>query len=62
MSNIKFYLIDYPADYVKGTLHKIRKSILNKCREMVYNYEFNEVLNHKIKGAFYHWSEGTVKL
>lgn len=53
MSKIKFYLIDYPADYVKVTLHKIRKSILNKCREMVYNYEFNDVLNHKIEELYY---------
>lgn len=53
MSKIKFYLIDYPASYIKGTFHKIRKSILNKCREMVYNYEFKEVLNHKIGDSFY---------
>lgn len=38
---------------IKGTFYKIRKSILNKCREMVYNYEFKEVLNHKIEEGYY---------
>lgn len=38
---------------IKGTFYKIRKSILNKCREMVYNYEFKEVLNHKIEESYY---------
>ena len=52
MSKIKFYLIDYPASYVKGTFHKIRKGIINKCREMVYNYEFKEALNHKIGDSY----------
>lgn len=42
---------------IKGTFYKIRKSILNKCREMVYNYEFKEVLNHKIEESYY---EGSV--
>lgn len=55
MNKIKFYLIDYPIAYIKGTFHKIRKSILNKCREMVYNYEFKEVLNHKIGDSFYEY-------
>ena len=53
MNKIKFYLIDYPASYIKGTFNKIRKSILNKCREMVYNYEFEESLNHTIGDSFY---------
>ena len=26
------------------------------------NFKLKEVLNHKSKGGFYHWSEGTVKL
>lgn len=56
MSKIKFYLIDYPESYVKGTFHKIRKSILNKCREMVYNYEFKEVLNHKVEDSYYKYA------
>lgn len=56
MSKIKFYLIDYPASYVKGTFHKIRKGIINKCREMVYNYEFKEALNHKIEDSYYEYA------
>lgn len=56
MSKIKFYLIEYPASYVKGTFHKIRKGIINKCREMVYNYEFKEVLNHKIEDSYYEYA------
>ena len=39
--------------YIKGTFYKIRKSIVNKCREMVYNYEFKEVLNHKLEEGYY---------
>ena len=39
--------------YIKGTFYKIRMSILNRCREMVYNYEFKEVLNHKIEESYY---------
>ena len=56
MSKIKFYLIDYPASYVKGTFHKIRKGILNKCREMIYNYEFKEVLYHKGEDSYYEYA------
>ena len=49
--------------YIKGTFYnyKIRKGILNKCREMVYNYEFEEVLNHKIE-EFYYESSATPDL
>ena len=39
--------------YIKGTFYKIRKSIVDRCREMVYNYEFKEVLNHKIAESYY---------
>ena len=39
--------------YIKGTFYKIRKSIVNRCREMVYKYEFKEVLNHKIAESYY---------
>lgn len=39
--------------YIKGSFYKIRKSILNRCREMVYNYEFKEVLNHKLEEGYY---------
>ena len=39
--------------YIKGTFYKIRMSILNRCREMVYNYEFKEFLNHKIEEVYY---------
>ena len=56
MNKIKFYLIYYPASYVKGTFHKIRKGILNKCREMIYNYEFKEVLNHKVEDSYYEYA------
>lgn len=42
--------------YIKGTFYKIRKSILNRCREMVYNYEFKEVLNQKLKELYYEGS------
>ena len=56
MNKIKFYLIDYPASYVKGTFHKIRRGIINKCREMVYNYEFKESLNHKIEDSYYEYA------
>ena len=38
---------------IKDTFYKIRKNIVNKCREMVYNYELKEVLNHKIKESYY---------
>ena len=38
---------------IKGTFYKIRKSIVNRCREMVYKYEFKEVLNHKIEESYY---------
>ena len=38
---------------IKGTFYKIRMSILNRCREMVYNYEFKEVLNHKLEEGYY---------
>lgn len=51
MSKIKFYLIDYPAAYIKGTFHKIRMGIINKFRKYVYNYEFKEVLNHKVEDS-----------
>lgn len=39
--------------YIKGTFYKIRKSVVNRCREMVYKYEFKEVLNHKIEESYY---------
>lgn len=38
---------------IKGTFYKIRKSIVNRCREMVHKYEFKEVLNHKIAESYY---------
>lgn len=62
MNKIKFYLIDYPASYIKGTFHKIRKSILNKCREKVYKYEFNEALSHTIGDSFYEGYAGSPDL
>lgn len=34
--------------YLKGTFYNIRMYIRKKCREYIYNYEFNEVLNHKM--------------
>ena len=46
-------MISKIKDCIKGTFYKIRKNILNKCREMVYNYEFKEVLNHKIEESYY---------
>ncbi len=56
MSEIKFYLIDYPASYIKGSFQKIRKGIINKLREYVYNYEFKEVLNHKVEDSYYEYA------
>lgn len=56
MSEIKFYLIDYPASYIKGSFHKIRKGIINKLRECVYNYEFKEVLNQKVQDSYYEYA------
>ena len=46
--------------YIKGTFYKIRKSIVNKCREMVYNYEFKEVLNHKIEESFVYYESSVM--
>lgn len=46
--------------YIKGTFYKIRKSIINKCREMVYNYEFEEVLNHKIEESFVYYENSVM--
>ena len=53
MSKIKFYLIDYPASYVKGSFHKIRMGIINRFRKYIYNYEFKEVLNHNVEDSYY---------
>lgn len=56
MSEIKFYLIDYPASYIKGSFQKIRKGIINIFRKCVYNYEFKEVLNHKVEDSYYEYA------
>lgn len=56
MSEIKFYLIDYPASYIKGSFHKIRKGIINIFRKCIYNYEFKEALNHKVEDSYYEYA------
>lgn len=56
MSEIKFYLIDYPASYIKGSFQKIRKGIINIFRKCVYNYEFKEILNHKVEDSYYEYA------
>lgn len=38
--------------YLKGTFYNIRMYIRKKCREYIYNYEFNEVLNHKMSDYY----------
>ena len=45
MEKIKFYLIDYPINFIKDTYHKCRMGMLDWFRKKIYNYEINEVLN-----------------
>jgi hypothetical protein len=40
-------------EYIKGAFFKIRMSILNKCREKIYEYEFKEILDKKIADSYY---------
>ena len=54
MNKIKLYLVDYPVAYFKDTCHKVRMYILNKFREWIYKYEFNEMLNAKIADISYY--------
>lgn len=48
MNKIKLYLIDYPMEYIKDFIYKIRMRILDIYRQRIHNYEFNDFLNHKI--------------
>ena len=48
MEKIKFYLTDYPVNFIKDTYHKCRMCILDWFRKKIYNYEINEVLDSKI--------------
>lgn len=54
MNKIKLYLVDYPVEYFKDACHKVRMYILNKFREWIYKYEFNEMLNAKIADESYY--------
>jgi predicted RNA-binding protein YlqC (UPF0109 family) len=53
MSKIKFYLIEYPINYVKDLCHRIRMGILNKFRKWIYDYEINDYLNRYISEPYY---------
>lgn len=52
MNKIKLYLIEYPVAYIQDTYHKIRKYILNKLRDRIYNYDINKVLSPKVKDIY----------
>lgn len=42
--------------YIKGSFYKIRKAIINKCRKIIYKYEFNEVFNYTIEDTYYEYA------
>ena len=48
MEKIKFYLTDYPVNFIKDTYYKFRMGMLDWFRKKIYNYEINEVLDSKI--------------
>lgn len=53
MSKIKFYLIDYPVNFIKDTYHKCRMGILDWFRKKIYNYEIKETLNGKLSDPYW---------
>lgn len=53
MSKIKFYLIDYPVNFIGDTYHKCRMGMLDWFRKKIYNYEIKETLNGKLSDPYW---------
>lgn len=62
MSKIKFYLIDYPATFIKDTYHKCRVGILDWFRKKIYNYEIKEALNGKLSDPYWGYTASDLRV
>ena len=62
MEKIKFYLIDYPVNFIKDTYHKCRMGMLDWFRKKIYNYEINEVLDSKISYPYIRYTVSDLRV
>ena len=62
MSKIKFYMIDYPINFIKDTYYKCRMGILDWFRKKIYNYEINEALNYKLSDIYYGYTVSDLRV
>lgn len=62
MEKIKFYLIDYPVNFIKDTYHKCRMGMLDWFRKKIYNYEINEVLNGKLSDPYWGYTVSDLRV
>lgn len=54
MNKFNYYL-NYPINAIKDSIFKFRMKMLDKFRKLIYNYEFNEVLNNKLEESYYEY-------
>ena len=62
MSKTKFYMIDYPINFIKDTYYKCRMGILDWFRKKIYNYEINEALNYKLSDIYYGYTVSDLRV
>ena len=62
MEKIKFYLIDYPVNFIKDTYNKCRMSMLDWFRKKIYNYEIKETLDSKLSDPYWGYTVSDLRV
>lgn len=62
MNKIKFYLIDYPVNFIGDTYHKCRMGMLDWFRKKIYNYEIKETLNGKLCDPYWGYTVSDLRV